>query len=357
MLLLFVLELLLFVAVDGVDGGRGRRMHHEREQLSSMSLPSPMKSSKVQSRSRTLAGELDVEKFKAKCPTKPLFVASPTKLKMAWWIHPPKTGTSFGQCLIQYACPKLDQDLQVVVRKNKLPNGKSNHNLPPLFKHFMKKHYTPENCDITTQFRTSAHDPVKGKPHGIVMMVRDPRRRHYSAWKFHHEMGTPAHPSDLMEYIKLYKGCQMRLLVGRNCEFSQSTDPKKIEWNPSQKVVQKALSIINKQDKVAFVGLTDEWDTSICLFHAMFGGEITPHEMQNIRPSIKTEEDKDAWKQIPTTSDPYDWLLYEAARVWFVKNLFRFGIAVPPSLKDVEHKLATGESKRKKRKKGYNTVA
>eukprot|EP00056_Hartaetosiga_gracilis_P006521 m.97287 g.97287 ORF g.97287 m.97287 type:complete len:338 (-) comp12492_c0_seq2:457-1470(-) len=336
MLLLFVLELLLFVAVDGVDGGRGRRMHHEREQLSSMSLPSPMKSSKVQSRSRTLAGELDVEKFKAKCPTKPLFVASPTKLKMAWWIHPPKTGTSFGQCLIQYACPKLDQDLQVVVRKNKLPNGKSNHNLPPLFKHFMKKHYTPENCDITTQFRTSAHDPVKGKPHGIVMMVRDPRRRHYSAWKFHHEMGTPAHPSDLMEYIKLYKGCQMRLLVGIKCEFSSDANPDSIRWDPSQEKVESALRMLEDENVIPFVGLTDEWNTSICLFHAMFGGDITPHEMQNIRPSVKSDADINAWKEIPLDSDPYDFALYQVAKTVFVKRLVQFGLEVPTSLKEDE---------------------
>ena len=34
-----------------------------------------------------------------------------------------------------------------------------------------------------------------------------------------------------------------------------------------------------------FLGLTDEWNRSICLFHKMFGGEISDIELRNIRPS------------------------------------------------------------------------
>eukprot|EP00055_Hartaetosiga_balthica_P017199 m.113624 g.113624 ORF g.113624 m.113624 type:complete len:148 (+) comp9267_c0_seq16:583-1026(+) len=120
----------------------------------------------------------------------------------------------------------------------------------------------------------------------IVTMVRDPRRRHYSGWKFHHEMGTPSHPSDLLAYIDLYKGCQMRLLVGKRCEFLLNTKVSNIIWEPSQLEVNLAMERLHGP-QMAFVGLTDEWNTSICLFHAMYGGEITPHEMTNVRPSIK----------------------------------------------------------------------
>jgi len=31
----------------------------------------------------------------------------------------------------------------------------------------------------------------------------------------------------------------------------------------------------------SFIGLTDHWEESICLFHAMFGGQVNPHELDN----------------------------------------------------------------------------
>ena len=43
-----------------------------------------------------------------------------------------------------------------------------------------------------------------------------------------------------------------------------------------------ALAIERVKD-VAFVGLTEEWNDSICLFHAMFGGRMNPHSFQNVR--------------------------------------------------------------------------
>ena len=32
-------------------------------------------------------------------------------------------------------------------------------------------------------------------------------------------------------------------------------------------------------------GITDEWDSSICLFHAMYGGRQLPVEFRNTRPT------------------------------------------------------------------------
>lgn len=53
-------------------------------------------------------------------------------------------------------------------------------------------------------------DIVKG---GIVGMFRDPRFRHYSGWRVHGVKGTPTHPSNVTEYIKMYRGCQVSLYL------------------------------------------------------------------------------------------------------------------------------------------------
>ena len=50
--------------------------------------------------------------------------------------------------------------------------------------------------------------------------------------------------------------------------------------------LKQAVSFL-RSEKMAFVGLTDYWTESICLFHAMFGGNITAHEFTNTRPGVQ----------------------------------------------------------------------
>ena len=35
--------------------------------------------------------------------------------------------------------------------------------------------------------------------------------------------------------------------------------------------------------RFAFVGLTEYYDASVCLFHEMFGGRVRPNEFKNVR--------------------------------------------------------------------------
>merc|ERR1712107_340610 len=63
--------------------------------------------------------------------------------------------------------------------------------------------------------------------------------------------------------------------------------------NPSFWRVSEAEIALAKDRLItgfAFVGLTHEWDLSVCLFHAKFGGACNKREFQNIRSA------KDGWK-------------------------------------------------------------
>ncbi len=42
--------------------------------------------------------------------------------------------------------------------------------------------------------------------------------------------------------------------------------------------LERAVQTVSK---LAFVGITEEWDESVCLFHRMFGGHIHPMEFKN----------------------------------------------------------------------------
>ena len=96
-------------------------------------------------------------------------------------------------------------------------------------------------------------------------------------WLVHGDMGTRRHPEDLIEYVRMHRACQGRMVLGLHCE-SKRKAPLYFEATGKQKA--QAVATV---ENMAFVGLTDYWHESICLFHAMFGGRITKHEMDNVR--------------------------------------------------------------------------
>merc|ERR1712060_692871 len=66
-------------------------------------------------------------------------------------------------------------------------------------------------------------------------------------------------------------GCQTKMVVGRMCANS---------YTLTQADLRRAKQRI---EKMSFIGITDEWDRSICLFHKQFGGQIVYVEYTNER--------------------------------------------------------------------------
>lgn len=84
---------------------------------------------------------------------------------------------------------------------------------------------------------------------------------------------------------------------------------------------------INRIRQAAFVGDTDEWDSSICLFHAMFGGEVNPHSFQNVRPTTAKNYDRTSSDMLLSPEDdPHDWEFYLAAKAVMRRNQELYGM-------------------------------
>jgi len=251
---------------------------------------------------------------------------APKKLRSMRWLHFPKCGTSFGTALMHYACPAIPEDSY----PHKIA-GVSEYML------VFKRHYLrPQYCDSEISVGSiSGHTPLnktlQQNPDSVVAMFRDPRRRDYSGWLVHGDMGTRRHPEDLIEYVRMHRACQGRMVLGLHCE-SKRKAPLYFEATGKQKA--QAVATV---ENMAFVGLTDYWHESICLFHAMFGGRITKHEMDNVRPGIIDELGENpapVWeKEVPKEEDPLDWELFQTAKRIFVTRLVQYGIQVPPDLK------------------------
>ena len=79
----------------------------------------------------------------------------------------------------------------------------------------------------------------------------------------------------------------------------------------------------------AFVGLTEEWDMSVCLFHKMFGGHCHAAEFEDIRP---TSPGKNASVDYDTSElmgfhDDIDEVVYSAALDVFKANIALYNVS------------------------------
>ena len=120
------------------------------------------------------------------------------------------------------------------------------------------------------------------------------------------------------EYLQNMAGCQTKSLtrgVPYPCTEASPVKPKELD---------AALEILRG---FAFIGLTDEWELSICLWHAMFGGDLYSIELANIRPHRKNVSNDVVTKITNEVRlDFADGAIYFAAKSWFHEKLLQFDV-------------------------------
>mmetsp|Transcript_7286 Transcript_7286/g.22195 ORF Transcript_7286/g.22195 Transcript_7286/m.22195 type:complete len:346 (-) Transcript_7286:1284-2321(-) len=196
------------------------------------------------------------------------------------FLHIPKAGTSFTTSLRNFmdscptkdvACPHhsiKDEDLWC---HRELIACNGHH-------HFEDKH-----------LKRYVQSPQRGRAY--VTMLRDPARRLVSA-KNHdchrHSGGHRIRPlqKDCSEYtyqefadLEFIQNCQTKMLTKYFC--AGSVDPRKLSVDAAK------INLMN----LDFFGITDEWETSVRMFHCQFGGELRASEMLNSRPGAYDDMD------------------------------------------------------------------
>mmetsp|Transcript_47758 Transcript_47758/g.109912 ORF Transcript_47758/g.109912 Transcript_47758/m.109912 type:complete len:147 (-) Transcript_47758:121-561(-) len=103
------------------------------------------------------------------------------------------------------------------------------------------------------------------------------------------------------------RGCTARMILGRACN-----EPVELKAN------ETALALSMLLDGFAFVGLIEEWNLSICLFHRILGGSPRPQEFTAVRVNKKATGMLQRRPELLTAlRDPPDEVLYAAARTRF----------------------------------------
>jgi hypothetical protein len=170
----------------------------------------------------------------------------------------------------------------------------------------------------------AVHSWLKSKGH-FVGMFRNPEQRHISGYDDDQLMSTygvgiyHGRYTSAVEYAMANAGCSVKLLNGKPCNDAHTATPA---------MVVHAKAVLDAG--FAFVGLTEEWELSVCLFHRMFGGGCHAGEFQNVRPGFEHERQEPEEYDLGVLNgwtDPYDGPLYDHARFLFWANVAEYNVS------------------------------
>lgn len=234
------------------------------------------------------------------------------------YVHIPKCGSSFATLLVQYSCPDYPKNLTVQEPTFFIQENDVDRLCPGAFARFESGHapLKPEEA-----VRTSGH---------TVTVLRNAQERIASGFLHHFHDCTEmeneyfngkdatqvyselfrdqdALDSALRRYFACVEGCATRMLIGLACG-----GPRPLSGD---EMLQAATTLRH----FGFVGLTEDWDRTVRLWKAMFGGSYGDAVLTNNRPSKHAVFKNSLRSRIEQLGlhDTADSFIYDIARQWF----------------------------------------
>ena len=253
--------------------------------------------------------------------------ATGARLRALRWLHFPKAGQSLRTALVRSGCEGVmanatfgstgDSELRVRC----CPGGCAR--------------VACDGLDLRTFFAHKALQRGETASKRVVAMFREPSRRIASAFfdgKHAYGLETPgieavASPADFARFPGI-AGCATKMLLGRKCAANATTATNTSTGAPLLDVDEAKRRL----GQLAFVGLTDEWEQSLRLWHATFGGgKPSASELENTHLGrFRGARYDDAL--LGGFRDVADAALYAEAKRLFEARLDAFGLSKrPPS--------------------------
>jgi hypothetical protein len=267
-----------------------------------------------------------------------------------FWLHVPKTGSSFATTLAHFGCPSL-------------PAGVVTEKPDDLFSTYPQLWM---GCQRSFKHFEIGHDPLPksvDRRH-VVSVFREPKARLASGYfhnlhdcpslrnsvcipRYHPQMpkGFPdwnGLPGDcdrffqtplqqqkptILEYSRCVGGCATHMLTGTPCGFKPGTITTAAEADSKA----KALKAI---EQLGFVGLTEQWPLSVCLFHMRFGGNCLRASFTNVRPGNHTHEYDNIYGVIDFDMGT-DQAIYDAATKRFWREIHENDVSLARCRQDI----------------------
>ena len=254
------------------------------------------------------------------------------------WFHAPKTGTSFGTTLAHHANASLPPNAAIRDCKTTKCIGFESQDLtnrfPPRVWFHGQLWLKSGNWGGHEAISDAAYEQWKGSFYG---MFREPWRRTMSALAYF----APKSNLSALAYVNNAKGGVTLQLTGQRYGLS-CLWPRRHGCTHPKPDVAKALQ---RLEGFAFVGLTEEWALSICLFHLKFKTPCLANEFLDTRPTNYSASSQARSESKPLVHDSADLAVYAAVQLRFWREVAQYGARRTGASAAAPHQRALGPNK------------
>jgi len=253
-------------------------------------------------------------------------LATPPVLKITpiYYVHVPKCGSSFGSVLLFTGCPKVPRWMW----------GDKRLRRPSEYFKYIKGHCAGAFARFKNGHDGLPHAAVSKYSGRIVTMLRQPEDRFVSAflhnlhdceplkrrWLDNGKVWTESTLRKVLSndskaslllcsYFKCVRGCATNMLAGKVCDAGR----------PSNGTTARALDVVRAH--AGFVGLQEQYNTSVALWERMFGlpAPLPDVVYHNTRPNGMGAYKARVYELVHKLGlrDEADEALYNAALEWF----------------------------------------
>jgi len=166
-----------------------------------------------------------------------------------------------------------------------------------------------------------------------MVILRQPEQRLLSAYSDSHHSWPLAclgrDPTDEVEFASVVGGCMTKMMTRSSVSYGYGTSAGNVKQgvsscgDPNPVTAEELTRAVSQLQGFAFVGLLENYSLSICLFHAMFGGDCHQQELDLTHSSNISEYDTSV---LQGWTDVDDRILYAEGRRMFLGHLELYSV-------------------------------
>lgn len=242
----------------------------------------------------------------------------------------PKTGSSFENTLVRWACGSRSPNINVFSGRANVQAPKDARALLGQSSCLSKKFVTrkdPGTGRVKSPNHLGQHMPLRGNESvrtlaRVMMLFRSPDARAWSEFKQNFPRASRVCPSCVTPRDMC--GVYDRFGRGHMAKYILGCHPLLVCNN--QSLPSASLTYACEQTKrMGFVGITDLWPASICLFHKTLGGGTDSRDLHNSRPGIRSWTQPPSVRQKRNCTDRSDAYVFICALREFLARTHRTG--------------------------------
>jgi len=258
------------------------------------------------------------------------------------WVHVPRTGASFAYTLLQLNPPFCMSGSDLIPADGDL-GAVHVEDVRRQCPHIILSSACQEDLIFDLCAEGYIGD-LNVSSRQLVGFFRQPEVRLVSDWNIVLDQrgGVVDAYEDGEQFARSNQGCTVKILTrpaknspflkaksdGSFADMQEQDDRVHCDDGLEPTWAEVDQSVFRLRNDYAFIGMTDAWDLSICLFNAMFGNQCHADQFSSYTGHTASSNSSDAdVSMLNGWTDPYDAILWGVAQQIFQENLQRFNVS------------------------------